>query len=358
MNRLLAIILFSLVMAGLTAQESTWNLAPELDDGIPVVSPLSQGFIEDSLGNLLRAIGTTPADFRSLIVIKDGNFVVDEYFSGYMEPNIHDIRSAGKSITSMCVGIAIDQGLFNLTDPLAKFFPEKDFSKDGRAATVEDLLTMSAGLATDDYDNDSPGTEGRMMSTDDYIQFILALPMDFTPGSRWAYSSAIAFMAGALVEITSGMTLEDFARKHLFGPLDITELYWQKSPKGRSTGMGNLYMQGRDCAKLGLLMLNRGNWRGQQLISSDYCDRSVTKKLDISEQDPFAHGYGYMWYLAQADVKGEPVDYYFASGNGGNKIYVFPSLDMVVTTMSSAYGTGYGQYRSLRVMERVLSAIK
>ena len=343
------------------SQESTWNLTTPLDDNLSITNPGAVGFSEDSLGSLLELIGDTPPrDFRSLLVIKDGYLVVEEYFNSFMEPNINDIRSAGKSITAMCVGIAMDRGLFALSDPLSKFFPERDFSKNPEATkiTVKDLLTMSAGLASDDYDDDSPGTEGRMMQTEDYLEFILNLSMDFAPGSKWAYSSAIAFLAGALVEETSGLTLEDFARQHLFAPLRITECYWQKSPQGRTTGMGNLYLQSRDFAKLGLLMLYKGKWEDQQVISSEYCDLVATKSQDISDQDPFAHGYGFMWYLAQTTVQNKQHDYYFASGNGGNKIFVFPELNMVVTTMSSAYGQGYGQRRSHNILEKVLNALQ
>ena len=103
---------------------------------------------------------------------------------------------------------------------------------------------MSSGLATDDYKDDSPGTEGRMIMEDDFLKFVLDLPMDFDPGERYTYSSAIAFLLGAIVEKTSGMTLEDFARKHLFGPLKITEFFWQKSPQGRKHRNGKYLFSG------------------------------------------------------------------------------------------------------------------
>lgn len=354
-----AFLLFSSCKAQII--ESDWNIAPHLGDGLEGINPISVGINEDSLIALFDLIRRQDEkDFRSLIIIKDGKLAVEQYFHGYWRTNIHDVRSAGKSITSMLAGVAMDKGLFKPTDKVVSFFPEyknlKNPSSEKSSITVEDLLIMSAGLASDDYQDDSPGTEGLMTDTEDYLKFILDLPMEFKPGERYAYSSAIAFLLGAIVEKTSGMTLEDFGRKHLFGPMKIKEFYWQKSPKGITTGMGNLYLQARDFAKLGKVMLDGGKWNDQQLLSKDFVTRSAQKRLDIEAVDPFAHGYGYMWYIAKLEVDGKNIDFYFASGNGGNKIFVIPSLDMVVSTMSSAYGQGYGQVRSHKILEKVLEA--
>ncbi|MEM6319729.1 MAG: serine hydrolase [Bacteroidota bacterium] len=243
---------------------------------------------------------------------------------------------------------------------MVSFFPEykkiKNASTEKSAITVEDLLVMSSGLASDDYLDDSPGGEGYMTDSDDYVEFTLDLPMSFQSGEEWAYSSAVAFLLGAIIENTSGQTLANFVKANLFGPIGIKNFYWQQSPKGRNTAMGNLYLEPRDLAKLGYVMLRNGQWNGQQIIPVDFVKKSTEKRFDISHNDPWAHGYGYMWYIAKIDIKGQTVDYFYASGNGGNKIFVIPKLDLVVATMSSAYGQGYGQRRSHRLLEYVLNA--
>jgi len=368
MNKLLISILFILPIfcfsnctAQSTATPSDWNIAPNLNDGWETTNPASVGFVEDSLGALLRLIGNTPPeDFRALVVIKDGKLVVDEYFNSFWYTNIHDIRSAGKSVTSILAGIAMEKGLFKKTDKVSSFFPEYVSNPKSKKAaiTVEDLLVMSPGLAADDYVDNSPGREDLMVMAEDYVKFILDLPMDYERGSRYAYSSVTAFLLGAIVEKTSGQTLEDFGRANLFNDLKINGFYWQKSPKGRTTGMGNIYLTARDLAKLGQLMLDKGKWKGKQHLSESFVEASIRKKFDISDSDPRAHGYGYMWYLAKAEIKGKIIDYYFASGNGGNKLFVFPSLDMVVVTLSSAYGQGRGHVRSHLVLEKVLDSIE
>lgn len=359
---LLMICIISLITAcSAQKSKSTWNNTLDFKDGWEITNPASVGINEDSLYVLFNLLNETKhRDFRSLVVIKDGKLVVDEYFNGYWYTNIHDIRSAGKSVTSMLAGIAIEKGLFKRSDKVMSFFPEyahlKNKSPEKFEITIEDLLVMSAGLATDDYDDDSPGAEMLMLVKDDFLKFVLELPMDYKPGERYAYSSATAFLLGAIIQKTSGQTLEDFGRTYLFHPLGINHFYWEKSPKGISTGMGNLYFQARDFAKLSQIMLEEGQWKGQQLIPKQWIEKSIQKRFDISDSDPYAHGYGFMWYLAQLEIKGQAIDFYFASGNGGNKIFIIPSLNMTVTTLSSAYGQGYGHPRSHKILELVLQA--
>lgn len=361
-NYSLPLLFIFSIFSSCLAQESTWNLSPDLQDGWTYNYPIKVGMNEDSLGNLLNLIQSTPPrDFRALVVIKDGQLIVDEYFNSFGNTNINDIRSAGKSVTSMLAGIAIKQKLFKPSDKVISFFPEykniKNPSPEKSNITIEDLLVMSSGLAADAYVEDSPGREQLMVQAEDYVKFVLDLSMDSKPGERYAYSSAVAFLLGAIVENTSKMTLEDFARKHLFGPLQIKGFYWQKSPKGRNTGMGNLYLQARDFAKLGQVMLDGGKWKGQEILSKDFVTRSIEKRFDISEEDPFAHGYGYMWYLGNEKIGDQTIEFFFASGNGGNKTFVVPSLNMVVTTLSSAYGPGVGHNRSHIIFRKILESI-
>ena len=357
----LVFFLINLVTACSAQNASTWNLSPDLKDGWKIASPASVGINEGELGNMLQMMGNRLSrDFRAVTVSKDGKLVVEEYFNSFWRNNINDIRSAGKSITAMLAGVAMDKGLLKSTDKVVSFFPEykniKNPSTEKSAITVADLLVMSPGLASDDYQRNSPGLEEYMTDTQDYLKFVLDLPMDFKTGERWAYSSAVAFLLGAIVENTSGQTLEDFARKNLFGPMGIKDFFWEKSPKGRNTGMGNIYFRARDLAKLGQVMLDNGQWNGQQIMSASFVKKSFEKRFDISDNDRWAHGYGYMWYLAKINIEGQTLDYYYASGNGGNKIFIIPKLNMVVTTLSSAYGTGYGHRRSHDCLEAILRA--
>lgn len=353
------LVIIVLPLHGLYAQAPA-----RLPDGWPVATPSSEDFNQDSLNHLFRLIRETAEhpDFRALIVVRNGKLVVDEYFNSFWYTNIHDIRSAGKSVTSLLAGIAIDKGLIHPSDTVINFFPEykKSFGDDDRKRkiTVRDLLIMSPGLATDDYIENSPGREELMVLTEDFTEFVLSLPMEFNPGERYAYSSAVAFLLGVVVEQASGKKLEDFARENLFSPLGIKDFFWQTSPRGHTTGMGNLYLNARDFARIGYLMLNQGRWEGRQIVSEDWINQSFTPAFNIDDNDPFAHSYGYMWYLTDLEKSGKKTACYFASGNGGNKVFIIPEYDLVVVTLSSAYGQGYGQFRSHKILNLLFNCLE
>ncbi len=341
---------------------------PACDPGSPwpKAEPQEVGLDPAILETLIGKIQETPPpDFRALVVARDGKLVVEEYFHSFTSTDVHDVRSAGKSVTSLLTGIAVDQGKLSVSDRVVDVLsdvPTGDAPKGDaptkRDITVEHLLTMSSGLASDDDDDDSPGTEGRMDESDDFTRFALQLPMAFTPGERYAYSSAVAFLMGVVVERVMGMTLEEHARRHLFGPLGICELRWRTSPQGHTTGMGNLFLRAVDFAKLGQLMLDHGRWGDRVVLSPEWVEHSLQKAHDIDEVDPFANGYGYMWFLVQDPTAERVKEYYFASGNGGNKLFVVPQERLVVATMSAAYGQGYGHPRSHNILAYLLTALQ
>jgi CubicO group peptidase (beta-lactamase class C family) len=174
------------------------------------------------------------------------------------------------------------------------------------------------------------------------------------PGRTWAYASVNAFLLGAVVEEASGRPLAQFGRERLFGPLGIAEFRWQSTPLGRTVGQGNLSMRARDMAKVGQLYLDRGRWAGMQVVPA-WVDASVVPRYPVPWDGYDSYGYG--WYLHGLTVADRERRYFFASGNGGNKIYVLPDEQMVVVVQSAAYNTSYGQRRSLEVLTGVLKAL-
>jgi CubicO group peptidase (beta-lactamase class C family) len=301
-------------------------------------------------------------DLKGVFVSIDGATALEEYFNGEGPDTLHDMRSAGKSITSLAVGIAIDRKLIRGVDvPLTTLLPEPA-APDKARITLEDVLTMRSGLDADDEVAESSGNEDKMDLAPDWLTFALKVPMKDTPGRTYTYASVNAFLAGAVVERASGGPLDVFATKHLFEPLGITKTEWRRGPNNRTAGQGNLRMRLRDMARIGEMVLNEGeireNGKGgtRRVISRAWIQRSLTGITPIAASDPYADAYGYMWYLKQHKVGARDVTVHFASGNGGNKIYVSPSLRMVVAITSSAYGRGYGQRRSQEILLRILAA--
>ena len=334
------------------------NEIPEL----PEVEWTDAGFNQDSIQRLIQLINErTSPDFRGMVVIKDGKLAIEEYFNTYWRISIHDIRSAGKSITALLMGIAIDKGLIkDVEQNVYDFFPKYKLNNPPTekhlGIKIKHLLMMSSGLDADTDDSDSPGNVGNWVAGDDWVASVLNLPMAFESGERYVYNDACAMLTGAIVQEVSGKKLSDFAEEYLFDPLGIKEYYWYTGPKDITCGMGNLYISTLDFAKIGQLVLNKGNWQGEQLISEKWIEEISKKRIKITDGNPFSDHYGYLWYIHEVEINGKNYEYFFASGSGGNRLFIVPQENMVVGLTSSAYGGGQG--RSNNIFEFILRSLE
>jgi CubicO group peptidase (beta-lactamase class C family) len=310
-----------------------------------------------TLDDLVAELRRDPQDdLRGLIILIDGSVVREEYFNGSSRDELHDIRSAGKSVTSLLAGIAIDRGLIAGVDqPVSSLLRSAASPPHLATITLADLLTMRSGLAADDSDPLSPGNESRLDAAADWLAFALAVPAREAPARSYVYNSLTAFLVGAVVEQATGAALEDFAAAHLFGPLGITAHRWRRGPRGEGAGQGNLSLRLRDLASLGELVRGLGTYRGRRVVSEAWVTASLSPHVAIGAVDRYADHYGYMWYRKRYDIDGTGVVVHFASGNGGNKIYVVPARRMVIAITSAAYGERHGQPRSERILRAVLA---
>jgi CubicO group peptidase (beta-lactamase class C family) len=306
----------------------------------------------DSLFAALRRDSTH--DIKGVLVLRDGAVVGESYFNGDTPETLHDIRSATKSITSLLVGIAIDRHFIGgARESLATLLGFKELG----AVTLEDLLTMRSGLDDDDRDSLARGNEVRLDQSDDWVKFARGVPLVSAPGTRYVYSSLNAFLAGAVVERATHMSLQQFATGALFQPIGIQRFAWVRGPLGEGSGQGNLSIALRDMGRIGKLVLDRGVMQGRQVVSAAWVRRSLSPIVPIASVDPYADHYGYMWYQKVYVVGEDTVLVHFASGNGGNKIYIIPSQRLVIAITSSAYNKPYGQRRAEQILRTLLAAL-
>jgi CubicO group peptidase (beta-lactamase class C family) len=309
------------------------------------------------LGQVLARWDEDPhPDLSGVIVLRKGHVVAERYYHGETADSLHDIRSAGKSITSLLVGIARDERrIGSVADPVATYWPEAGGSAIG-SVSLANVLTMRSGLAAFDADPASPGQEDRLDAAADPQSFILGLPQERAPGSAYRYNSVTASIAGIVVARATGETMADFARQHLFGPLGIQRWSWASDAGGYTKGQGNLSVTLRDFAAIGEMVRRCGHYNGIRIVSCRWLRQSLSPKASIADVDPYADGYGYFWYSKTQQIEGRAVPVSFASGNGGNKLYIIPSMDMIVAITSKAYGHGYGQKRSEDILKAILAA--
>jgi CubicO group peptidase (beta-lactamase class C family) len=321
----------------------------------PHSQPAAQQIDAAALQSLFATLSADPhKDIKGVVILRHDTLVAESYFNGDTATSLHDIRSATKSITATLMGIAIDRRfIHSVDDPISLYLP--NLPRDKQAITIRDLLNMRSGLDADDEDPSTPGDEDNLDKSTDWLKTVYAVPMKRPPGQAYLYCSINAFLTGAIIENATKLPLDVFAKQQLFDPLGIQAFTWRHVPINRVTGQGNLSITTRDEARIGELFLHDGAFNGHQLVSRDWVQRSIANQVPISFSDPYADHYGYMWY-SKLEPVGSTILVHFASGNGGNKIYIVPSLDMVIAITSSAYSTNYGQRRSQDILLKILSA--
>jgi len=328
---------------------------------LPPMSLAAAGFNQDSIDNLINRIYATHyKDFRGMVVLKDNQLVIEEYFNTFWRISILDIRSAGKSITALLLGIAMQEGLIESLDKsvYSLFSPEKNpsINEDYKKITLNHLLDMSSGLDADSDDPETPGQAGNWMSKDDWKSYLLNIPLVSKPGKRWVYADIHAVLIGLAIEEASGMSLRDYAQQKLFDPLGIKQVYWYTNAAKQTGGAGNLYLSTYDFAKLGLMLTNEGKWAGKQLIAPSYIQELIQRQnFDLS---PIADTYGMLWYKETDTVGDQEIDFVYASGNGGNYLIVLPDHDMVIALTSSAYGPIHGHGRARAILRKLFEAME
>jgi CubicO group peptidase (beta-lactamase class C family) len=340
---------------GLPAMSS---IAPDdTGDGWRPSTPPVQAIDDAALSGVLDALraGQYPK-VDSMVVARNGTLVAEGYFNGYGRDSLHDLRSTGKSFTSALAGIAVEQGLMTVNDPISQHIPDFDrhahMDARKRAITVRNLLDMASGLDCDDGYALSPGNEEKMYEKDDWVKFILDLPMLYEPGARSSYCTGGVIVLGSMISYRSGMTLDDYAATWLFGPLDIHESKWRRSPDGKATGGGGLKLRPRDLAKLGQLYLDGGVWNGRRIVAAAWVAESRRATTHLQDD-----GYGYLWWKRGFAHDGATLECFFTSGNGGNFVFVFPALELVVAFTGSNYNSGAMNQPFQILAERVLPAI-
>lgn len=330
---------------------------------LPYNSLESAGINKDSIESLLKFINDTPPnDFRVLVIIKDNQIVVEEYFNTYWRKSLHDIRSAGKSVTALLLGIALKEGLVqSLDQDVYSFFPKNKYprvNEEYRKIKIRHLLDMSSGLDADADNSQTAGHAVNWIARNDWKEYILNVPLINTPGKKWVYADINPLLIAAIIEEKSGMSLKDYAEKKLFTPLGIEQFYWYTNPANQTGAAGNLYLTGLDFARLGLLLINEGKWKNVQIIDNEYVKLLSSETFNISEDNPFADYYGMLWYKAYRKVRGKDINYLFASGNGGNHLVVIPERKMIIALTSSAYGQRYAHRRSYTILLRILASLE
>jgi len=336
----------------------------DLGDTWTVGNAAAGGLDVARLEDMMNDIQAGQFSFIDAVVIaKDGVLVFEETvrsstdfrdaWVSNVNPVMHAQFSVSKSITSLVVGIAIDEGyIADIDIPYLGLFSYPAYDNwDARkdAITLEHVLSMRAGLDWDEWDPpySSPDNQwNRFVNEEtDFSKAFLDLPVVADPGSVFAYSTAASASLGQAVENSVPLSLIDFGLGELMTPLGITDIEVLTTPTGLPNGGSGFYLRARDTAKIGQLLVNAGRWNNEQIVSQVWLDNAVTPRSDVTWTDPAVwdwqvEGYGLQWWTGYYDHDGQLYDTNVAWGYGGQWIIAIPALDLVVAINSHAYDAG------------------
>ena len=310
--------------------------------------PEQVGMNEAPLRQAVRMIESGEVrDLSSLLVVREGYLVLEEYFNGSSRGDVHTMQSVTKSVTSLVVGAAVDAGRLRVTDAVAAVLPASyasAFAPDPRKGriTVEHLLQMRAGINFYESPYSGSPLERLNNSSGDWTMLALSEPMNAEPGERWQYNSGGVIALAAVVRAATGQRFDLFAAERLFGPVGITTQRWVLSPfDGLAHAGGGLSLRAVDLARIGYLVLRRGAWGSKRVITEDWINRSqqpVTRQAVNYGGSPA--DYGYLWYQYPITPGGNTTDWnnviIAATGNLTQWLFVVPRDDIVMVVT----GTG------------------
>jgi len=346
-----------------TVKSYQYTVPEKTNDGWETAHLSTENIDAELVNDLFnRVIDQTYKNIHSVLIIRNGRLVVEEYFPGggssgqyhaFKRDTLHGLNSVTKSIGSILIGIAIDQHLISgVEQNISSFFPEySDIFADSAKPKIRlsDCLSMTAGLEWNEWNH--PYTDSRndhimMNRSNDPVRYVLERPVVETPGTKFVYNSGISITMGQIIYKVSGLRADRFAGRYLFAPLGISEYSWWKYPNGVLQTGGGLSLRPRDMAKIGSLFLNGGRWQGKQIVSEEWVQESTKQRAPdrdygypwwapaflrhITYDPPTDHNeYGYQWWVNTFHVRGRDVAAYSAQGRGGQFIFVVPKFQMV-----------------------------
>ena len=335
-----------------------FNIEPEeLNDGWDISTAVDEGFNESALREAYKLFFSENYFVTgiSLLVVRNDKLVSEGYCRDMDDMDIkRNIQSVTKSFTSLVFGITRDMGYFNeLDQKLYDILPEAfDQNIKKREITLRHLLTMNSGL---EFNNNDFAMELHIGDKKNQMKYILAKPLFADPGKQYGYRDCDPqLLSGAILRQT-GKTLEEIADEKLFAPMGITDFYWEKNADGHNWAAQALYMKPRDMAKIGLLVLNQGNWNGQQLVSKEWIEQSTSIQTEFT--DP---GFGFYWWIYEEDYSRLPdVRAIVAEGTGGQMILIVPEKNLIIVMTSEPYTDGYTslEWAFFILAEKIINSI-
>jgi CubicO group peptidase (beta-lactamase class C family) len=348
-------------------------------NGLLPIAPGDAGFAPDLEARLDRAIADKRVwNLHGLVVLRNDRVVLERYFEGedqargigeigrvtFKSDTLHDLRSCSKSIVGLLYGIALQQGKVPPPEaPLFSAFPEyADLaSKDGRERlTIQHVLTMTMGTDWDESSlpySDLRNSETAMDNAPDRYRYILERRVVDAPGAHWTYCGGATALLARITAKGSGRTLHQFARETLFDPLGISATEWATGAGGEPFAASGARMSVGDLARIGSMMLHGGKVGERAVVPAAWVTRCITPVVSADE----VRRYGYQWFMLDIAF-GKPKGWaagrlermWIAQGEGGQRLFIIPALQLVVAITAGNYGREDQGIPPARILREVI----
>ena len=274
-------------------------------------------------------------EMHSLMILRHGYVIAAGWWWPYARDQLQLLYSVSKSFTSTAVGLAADEGLINLDDPVITYFPELEDEVDdprSRSMRIRDLLAMASGHLDD--------TWPKVLASDvgNPVRGFLRLPPESEPGSIFRYNQSATYALAVIVQRVTQQTLTQYLRRGVLDPLGAGRVAWWQHPHGQDLGFSGLHATTDTVARLGQLYLAEGSWRGRQLVSPEWISQASSEQISTRTDDPAAatgadsqRGYGFQFWKSRFG--------YRADGAYGQFCLVLPQYDAVVAMTSECTQT-------------------
>ncbi len=279
------------------------------------------------------------APLRSLLISQRGELLVERYRGGMRADRPVNVKSVSKTLLAPLVGIAVQEGLLDLDQPVAELLPEAfppDADPRKRRITVRHLLTMTAGLESTSF-----GNYGAWVGSRNWVRNALGRPMECEPGSCWGYSTGNTHLLSAILTRVTGRSTLAYAREKLLDPLGIRVAAWDRDPQGIHLGGNNMALTPRDLLRFGELHLKAGRHEGRELLPWEWI---LAAWRPVGRSPWNGHRYGFLWWIEQWG--GERA--YFAWGYGGQYLVLVPRLELAIVATSDLARRDFRHTRALR----------
>lgn len=289
-------------------------------------NPEAEGISSSAILNFIRAMEqhTHPLDaMQGFMLLRHGNVAAEGWWSPYGPECPHTCYSLSKSFTSTAIGLAVNEGLLTVDDPVLKFFADDAPPNPGenlKAMRVRHLLSMNTGHKEDTT------LHIFRSGAENWARVFLSLPIEYEPGTWFVYNTAATYMLSAIITKLTGESLLDYLRPRIFDPLGIESPTWETDPRGINLGGTGLHIKTEEIARFGQMYLQKGIWQGRQIVPEEWiaeATRATSDNSNTQTNPDWMVGYGYQFWRCQHNA-------YRGDGAFGQFCIVLPEQEAVL----------------------------